>query len=192
MIREGLTADHASEYRRHLHNGDRLSARLARRRIPTFSPGGLFQGLWGPMGLLSYSQLVLLETECLHPNLIPYYRSIIQEDPLTHACFHSLAGDSLRILVNTTGSPDVHFKAFSELKRYFELLLHLRCSSIGDDLLTLCHIPFDPSAFLNPDSEVFITVSSHPGPPPIPADHHLPLPTASHHTTGLQLLPANA
>jgi hypothetical protein len=192
MIRKGQTADLVHQYRRHLQAHDRLNARLVRRHIPSFSPSGLFQGLWGANGLQSYSQLLLLETEPLHHNLIPYYRRIIQQDPLTRACFRSLAGDTLRILVNTTGAPDAHFQAFSELKHYYELLLNLRCTNTGDDLLTLSHISYDPAAFLNPDSEVFQAASNQPSPPRLPSVYYHAFPFASVPVPPIRILPANA
>jgi hypothetical protein len=168
-IRAGFFRHLVSQYRGHRAVGDRLQARLTRRQLLAFTPCGQFQALYANDGLLSYSQLVLLETESIHPNLLDFYRQLLLQDPYTHACFRSAAGDTLRFLVRTDVSPDQHPAVFSELRHYFGHLLHLRLLGTGEDLTTLCHYSFDPRAYFNPDSEVFCPADCCPTRPVPPA-----------------------
>jgi hypothetical protein len=187
-IRKGRFSDLVSLYRHHLVTPDRLQARLTRRQIPTFSPSGHFNGVWSAHALVSYSHLILLETEPLPPAIIPYYRRVLQQDPLTHACFIAATGCALCLLVRTDGTPATHHEVFYELKYYFSHLLHTRFLDTGDDLLYLCHFSSDPDAFLNPDSGIYSTSSIQPT--IAPSDQHRgPFPSLPTHT--LILAPAS-
>ena len=165
-IKTGTYKEIVTLARQHYRQAEGKRFREALSNIPSYSPAGHFKGSFRPSRLVSFSGCVLLETECLTPDLISEVRLIVENDPLTLACFQNVTGDQLQIIVRTGGSINNYRLHFHELVEHYEILLPLTLSLEHDYPFWLNKMSFDPEAYYNPGASSFM--ASLYAPPPEP------------------------
>ncbi|QIX62284.1 hypothetical protein HER32_14295 [Hymenobacter sp. BT18] len=140
----------------------------AKERLPSATVSGTFSRR-GKEGLLEHSGLIALDIDATpNPGLVPAIdRKRIEADCYTYACFVSASGAGLCVLVKIP--PTHHEDSFRALERYYKDALALTIDTACKDVSRTRYVSYDPSLFINEQSEVFDEVlSAAPAPRPEP------------------------
>jgi hypothetical protein len=159
-IRSGFCAVEINSLRQHIQTGNEIAAKQVMRTLLRFTPGGHFRGERTRETIVTYSGLAMLETAYLPADLLMEYKTIIEADTFTRACFLGPEGDSLRILIQVNSTIDAHSEAHQQVRDYYEQTLSIAILNTGRQATALCPFSFDPDAYFNPDSTAFVVASS--------------------------------
>jgi hypothetical protein len=102
-------------------------------------------------GLLQHSNLICIDFDDVGD--INYYKNILCNDRYTFACFISISGKGLAVIVKIDGKK--HREAFDGLSEYYFNMLGLPIDPACKDVTRLRLVSFDPEIHHNPDSDVF-------------------------------------
>ncbi len=105
--------------------------------------------------LIEHSGIICLDFDDIDTEA---YFSYICEQPFTLACFRSPGGNGLKVLVKI--QPNLHRQSFLALGQFFETA-SLIVDQSGKDIPRACFASYDPEAYLNLDSELFIFDASN-------------------------------
>jgi len=105
--------------------------------------------------LIEHSGIICLDFDDIDTEA---YFSYICEQPFTLACFRSPGGNGLKVLVKI--QPNLHRQSFLALGQFFETA-SLIVDQSGKDIPRACFVSYDPEAYLNLDSELFIFDASN-------------------------------
>lgn len=150
-IRDGRWAEQVLAVRALAPNSTAYSE--AKRRLPCFTPSGTFERRT-PAGLLQHSGIVGLDLDAKqNPGVdLAAAKVRLAADPTTYACFTSVGGEGLCVLVRIP--TDNHADSFRSLKAYYKQAYGL----VVDDLRDVGRLRFvscDPALYLNEEAEAF-------------------------------------
>lgn len=121
-----------------------------KKLMPCFTVSGKFSRR-AAAGLIEHSGFIVIDIDnCPRINAM---RNIINADPYTFACFTSVSGNGLCVIVKI--DPKKHREAFEGLESYYYQMLGWPIDPSGKDVCRLRIFSYDPHLYLNEDSKVF-------------------------------------
>lgn len=183
-VQSGKYRDQVEQVRSFLHGGNLEEYERAKKRLPAFTPSGVFHGGRKPEFLQEYSGIVILDLDKLSPEELQQAKENASASAYTYAAFTSPSGNGLKILVKVPGviraitakkelhggaSPgeihlhngtnqeivSAHKRAYNQVKDYYARLLGLKLDESGSDLTRLCFVSYDNELYLNNAADVF-------------------------------------
>lgn len=154
-IQKGTDRDIVENYRQLLLEGKDDWADQLLFQLPYFTPAGRFLAIRRKDDLVQYSRFVMLETNPLRERDIAETRQTIITDPQVYACFRSIAGNALVLLVPVETEAHQHQRTFNKLCQYFTQTVGLSLTSAGFRVTDGCYCSSDPDSFINPDAVPF-------------------------------------
>ncbi|MGY2133636.1 BT4734/BF3469 family protein [Hymenobacter sp. HD11105] len=138
--------------------------REAKKRVPYFTVSGTFTKR-SDAGLKAHSGLIALDVDSA-PNEgqdLAKVRAAIEADSYTFACFTSISGAGLCVIVRIP--TEDHNGSFRALEAYYQQAYQLRVDSLPD-VSRPRFVSYDPNLFYNPDSATFEESLEEPAPVP--------------------------
>ncbi|MBK6699305.1 MAG: PriCT-2 domain-containing protein [Saprospiraceae bacterium] len=129
---------------------DKLKRKKLKEKLPCFTVSGFFREA-KISGLLKHSNLICIDLDEVGD--VQFYKTILTNDPYTFACFTSVSGKGLAVIVKIDGKK--HRESFDGLAEYYLKLLSLPIDPTCKDVSRLRLISFDPDIYHNPDSKIF-------------------------------------
>jgi len=157
QIRDGSFRDEVESLRTLIKNEQKKEYSQQKKKLPAFTPSGIFDGGRKLEFLKSYSGIIVLDIDKVDSVDLPSLKSIASEILCTYACFISPSNCGLKILVRVDSRQAYHKQAFEQVKEYYEALLKLSVDRTGKDITRLCFFSFDETIYINTYSEIFKT-----------------------------------
>lgn len=134
----------------------------AKKKLPSFTPCGTFDGSRKADHLKAYSGFAILDIDKLAPDQVQSVKEKVMASSLTFSVFISPSGNGLKILVRVKSKADVHTTVFNQLKRIYEQLAGVEIDKSGKDLSRLCFFSSDSKIHINEQSNYFIPTHEEP------------------------------
>ena len=125
-----------------------------KKKLPAFTPSGIFEGGRRQEFLKEYTGIIVLDIDKSNEQT-GKYKSIINACPYTHACFLSPGGNGLKVLVRVVTPADQHKNSFEKVKAYYETMINFKVDPSGKDITRLCFFSYDPEIYFKEGSWVF-------------------------------------
>ena len=142
-----------------LVQGNQAGYDLSKKKLPCFTPSGMFLGGRTMQFLVKYTGYVVLDMDKLPADILQSIRAIILLCTYTLACFVSPSGNGLKVLVRVNTGAEDHLNAYLSLQRYYSLLTGVKIDPSGKDITRLCFVSADPDLYYNPDATVYEPLS---------------------------------
>lgn len=174
-----------NDYRAELIFGEKPKAEELKKKLPAFTPSGIFHSRRKVENLDQYSSYIHLDFDKLTKDQLHDLLTKVTECPHTALAFVSPSGDGLKIFLEVNSGPDHHALAYQQVKDYYENLTGLKADEKCKDITRLCFVSYDPDAYRNlsakkfivnlPDGELPITPLVPPPPKPLPPAKEIPV-----------------
>ena len=105
--------------------------------------------------LSEYSGLACIDVDDLTPAQISVIRPAVQADKYTFACFLSISGTGLAIVVRINASPDNHSECYGAMIQYYENKYNFKTDIQCRDVTRLRFISSDPELYHNPEAVLY-------------------------------------
>lgn len=154
-IRTGYYRDMIIKLQRHLSYGELGHYENLKKKLPTFTPSGVFKWDGKQYFLQRYSNYVLLDTPKIpYKDLSAIYKKLIS-NPFVLAAFKSPSGCSFKILVEVSTAFAYHVLAHNQVREYFAKILSIHIIDTSRNLAQLCYVSHDPILYQNPNHQIF-------------------------------------
>jgi hypothetical protein len=139
--------------------GDQAGYDLGKKKLPCFTPSGMFLGGRMMQFLVKYTGYVVLDMDKLPADILQSIKAIIMLCTYTLACFISPSGNGLKVLVKVSTGAEDHLNAYLSLQRFYSVLTGVKIDPSGKDITRLCFVSADPDLYYNPDATVYEPLS---------------------------------
>lgn len=153
-VRNGTYKKEVEDLRKLLSDGNDKDYSEQKKKLPAFTPSGIFEGGRKPALLQSYSGIIVLDVDKTNENTTEL-KEKASHIIYTYCCFISPGGNGLKIFVKVNTGQDQHLQSFNALKKYYEKCLDVLVDPSGKDITRLCFLSSDPETFIKPDATVF-------------------------------------
>ena len=153
---------------------DEEGQKYLKKRLPYFTVSGTFAQR-NAAGLISHSGLIQIDLDHL-PN-VQAARLEVEKDPHTFACFLSPTGTGLKVIFRIEPKKETHKISYSGIESYFLEKYGLTTDPAVKDVSRACFVSFDPEAYINENSQKFLTDTNRfdkPNPAPNQPRYTLP------------------
>jgi hypothetical protein len=106
-------------------------------------------------GLKDYSSLACIDLDDIESERFLLLRKEIEADKYTFACFSSISGTGLAILVRLSASPDSHSECYGAMIHYYENKYNFKTDIQCRDVSRLRFISYDPSLYYNSEAHAY-------------------------------------
>ncbi|MDB5269714.1 MAG: hypothetical protein JWP58_2754 [Hymenobacter sp.] len=142
----------------------KVAQRAAKRRVPYFTASGTFAPR-SAAGLRQHSGLLALDIDAdQNPGLdMAALRARLEPDPHTYACFASVGGRGLCLLVPIAPAPAQHQASFRAVQAHYQRTYGVRVDSLPD-VARARFVSHDPALYLNPAARPWLLPAPEPAP----------------------------
>jgi len=143
----------------------KAAQRAAKRRVPYFTASGTFAPR-SAAGLQQHSGLLALDLDAdQNPGHdLARLRPRLEQDPHTYACFSSVGGHGLCVLVPVPAEAALHRACFRAVEAYYQQTFGLAIDSLPD-VSRARFVSYDPQLYLNPAARVWELPAAATAPP---------------------------
>ena len=140
-----------------------------KKGLPAVTVSGIFEDGHQAANLKELNGLMQVDFDEVH-NLDGLI-SLLRNDPYTHLEFLSPSGLGVKVIVKYTGH---HLAAFEGLRNYYEQTYCVKdtfateMDKVCKDVSRLCFLSYDPDAYYNENSQVFVASNEAPEEPKVP------------------------
>jgi KaiC/GvpD/RAD55 family RecA-like ATPase len=138
--------------------GDKEGYAEVKRKLPAFTPSGVFDPARKDDNLKTYSHFVILDIDKLQPEQVIPLKEQIQHIPLTFCVFISPSRCGLKVLVRVSSGPEMHQQAFNQLQKIYQNKLGVEIDPSGKNISRLCFFSGDSSIYIKEDAKEFTPV----------------------------------
>lgn len=158
-IKEGEYKNEIEKIRLLLKKGMKKEADELKRKLPAFTVSGIFNTNRGKEYLIKYYGLMVLDIDNLKDEEeVKRIKEKICKIKYTKMAFISPLGLGIKIIVETNNTDvEKHKEVYKELLNYYKQELDIEFDEKTIDVARLCFISYDEEAYLNLDSEIFIS-----------------------------------
>lgn len=133
-----------------------------KKKLPSFTPCGNFEGTRKAENLKTYSGFVILDIDKLTPEQVQQVKEKVMASPFTFSVFISPSGNGLKILVRVNSKPGEHATAFNQLKALYEKEIRVEIDKSGKDISRLCFFSYDSKIYINEQARVYMLTHETP------------------------------
>ncbi|MDC3402700.1 DUF3987 domain-containing protein [Flavobacteriaceae bacterium] len=159
-IKDGTYKEQVVAYRNAKVSLSKEEADQIKKGLPAFTPSGTFQPTRKADNLYRYSGVVHADLDKLSADKLEEVKVILREDPFTLGYFISPSENGLKVFSRVDCTPDMHKQAISQYRLHIADLTGIYDEKQNDssisDVSRLCFVSYDPDAYINEDSEVFV------------------------------------
>lgn len=165
-----------NEYRAEKIFGDKDKAEQLKKKLPAFTPSGIFNARRKAENLEMYSSYIHLDYDKLSPSDLLSIKEIVSACPFTVLAFVSPSGDGLKVFIEVNSGSEQHALAYQQVKDHYDNLTGFVADEKCKDITRLCFVSFDSQAHRSitatkfkidlPDEDLPIAVIN---PSPIPS-----------------------
>lgn len=138
--------------------GDKDGYAEMKKKLPAFTPSGIFEPIRKDENLKAYSHFIILDIDKLQPGQVQLMKELIEQIPLTFCTFISPSRCGLKILVRVSSGPEMHQQAFAQLQKIYQNKLGVEIDPSGKNISRLCFFSGDSSIYINEDAKEFTPV----------------------------------
>lgn len=154
-IRKGTYRAQVEEIRKVNEEKGKDAADLLKKKLPAFTPSGLFDTFRRIDSITEYNQCIVIDLDDISEDRLQSAKDTATLAPFTLAVFLSPRGTGIKIIVAVDSELENHSVAFQQVADYFEQALQENIDASGKDISRLCFMSYDPDLYYNPDADVF-------------------------------------
>ena len=143
-----------------LQNGDKESYVKLKRKLPAFTPSGVFEGGRKMDFLKMYSGFVHLDFDKLTPEDMVVAQGKCKSDSHTFGVFISPSGNGFKVLIEVNSGLEDHAVAYQMVSDYYQKLTGIEPDPSCKDVTRLCFVSYDPDAYYSISSKKFEVINS--------------------------------
>ncbi|MFK7808365.1 MAG: BT4734/BF3469 family protein [Saprospiraceae bacterium] len=143
------------QIRKAIEQGDKEAADKLKKGLLAFTVSGAFSGGRRMEFLQVYNPFVILDIDKLEVDSVNTLLDKINKIVFTRASFISPSGRGIKIIVAVNSEQEEHWLAYKKVVDFYEKKLDVEIDKSGKDITRLCFMSHDPSAYFDPESEVF-------------------------------------
>ncbi len=144
--------------RQALQEGNKELYDKLKRKLPAFTPSGVFEGGRKIEYLKMYSGFVHLDFDKLSPEDMMVAQGKCKSDPYTFGVFVSPSGNGFKVLIEVNSLVDDHSTAYRLVSDYYQELTSIQPDPSCKDVTRLCFVSYDPDAYYSITSNKFEVV----------------------------------
>lgn len=171
-IIEGKYKEQVLPARQALQEGNKELYDKLKRKLPAFTPSGVFEGGRKMEYLKMYSGFVHLDFDKLSPEEMVVAQGKCKADPYTFGVFISPSGNGFKVLIEVNSLVEDHSTAYRLVSEYYQELTGIQPDPSCKDVTRLCFVSYDPDAYYSITSNKFEVVQPvsllTPVAPPVP------------------------
>lgn len=175
-IKDGVHKEQVEAYRKAKASLSKEEADQIKKGLPAFTPSGTFQPTRKADNLYRYSGVVHADLDKLSSDKLEEVKVILGDDPFTLGYLISPSENGLKVFSKVDCTPDMHKQAISQYRLHIAELTGIYDERQNDssisDVSRLCFVSYDPDAYINEDSEVFVVEHEMLDPLPRQAKSH--------------------
>jgi len=175
-IKDGTYKEQVVAYRNAKASLSKEEADQIKKGLPAFTPSGTFEPTRKAENLYRYSGVVHADLDKLSADKLESVKVILGGDPHTLGFFLSPSENGLKVFSKVDCTPDMHKLAISQYRLHIADLTDIYDERQNDssisDVSRLCFVSYDPDAYINEDSEVFVVEHEMLDPLPRQAKSH--------------------
>lgn len=126
-----------------------------KKKLPAFTPSGIFKNGHSKKDLLKYSPVIVLDIDKVGEEKAEDVKQQAAKINKTYSAFISPSGEGLKILVKSNSTVYSHEQAFNQVAGYYEKKLGVEIDKSGKDYSRLCFLSYDPDLYFNEDAKIF-------------------------------------
>lgn len=123
-----------------------------KKSVPLVTVSGQFKER-NASGIISHSGFICIDIDGIEPAQMVDVANKLWTDPYTYACFKSIRGNGLAVVVRI--DPARHLDAFEGLERYYAQQYQISIDRSCKDVSRTRFVSYDPSLYLNSRSQIF-------------------------------------
>jgi len=123
-----------------------------KKSVPLVTVSGQFKER-NASGIISHSGFICIDIDGIEPVQMVDVANKLWTDPYTYACFKSIRGNGLAVVVRI--DPARHLDAFEGLERYYAQQYQISIDRSCKDVSRTRFVSYDPSLYLNSRSQIF-------------------------------------
>ncbi len=158
--------------RQALQEGNKELYDKLKRKLPAFTPSGVFEGGRKMEYLKMYSGFVHLDFDKLSPEEMVVAQGKCKSDNYTFGVFISPSGNGFKVLIEVNSLVEDHSTAYQAVSEYYQELTDIQPDPSCKDVTRLCFVSYDSDAYYSITSKKFEVVQPvsllTPVAPPIP------------------------
>ena len=159
-IKDGTFKQQTKAYRDAKASLSKEEADQIKKGLPAFTPSGTFEPTRKADNLYRYSGVVHADLDKLSADKLEEVKVILGDDPYTFGYFVSPSENGLKVFSRVDSTPDMHKQAISQYRLHIAELTGIYDEKQNDssisDVSRLCFVSYDPDAYINENSEVFV------------------------------------
>ncbi|VDH02918.1 BT4734/BF3469 family protein [Bergeyella zoohelcum] len=155
--------NHIEEIRTFLKEGNKKDANKSKNKLPGFTVSGIFFTKRRKGNIKKYYGLMALDIDNLKDEEeVKRIKERICKIKYTKMAFISPSGLGIKIVVETDNTDvEKHKEVYEELLNYYKQELDIEFDEKTIDVARLCFISSDGEAYLNLDSEIFVSKNAN-------------------------------
>lgn len=163
VIKIGQLKNHIEEIRTFFKEGNKKEANKSKNELPGFTVSGIFGTRRRKEDIIKYYGLMTLDIDNLKDEEeVKRIKEKICKIKYTKMAFISPSGLGIKIIVETNNTDvEKHKEVYQEVVNYYKQELNVEFDKQTIDVSRLCFISYDEEAYLNLDSEIFISKKSN-------------------------------
>lgn len=154
-IQSGKYKNEVEQIRNLLSLGDKEKADALKKKLPAFTPSGVFLERRLSENLEMYSGFVHLDFDKIQTDKFIDIRKLIEEIPFTNMCFISPGGEGLKVFIEVNTGHENHEDTYNQVRLFYEEKLGIKADEKCKDVTRLCFMSFDENIFTNIQSKKF-------------------------------------
>lgn len=155
-IQSGKYKTEVEQIRKLLSSGDKEKADALKKKLPAFTPSGIFIERRLSEKLEMYSGFVHLDFDKIPDDQFTEVQKLIEEIPFTNMCFISPSGDGLKVFIEVNTGHENHENTYNQVRLFYEEKLGIKADEKCKDITRLCFMSYDENIFTNINSKKFI------------------------------------
>lgn len=159
-IINGKYKDQVLPTRQALQDGNKDLYDKLKRKLPAFTPSGVFEGGRKMEFLKMYSGFVHLDFDKLSPEKMMIALGKCKSDPHTFGVFVSPSGNGFKVLIEVNSIVNDHSTAYQLVSEYYQELTGIQPDPSCKDVTRLCFVSYDPDAYYSISSKKFEVVKT--------------------------------
>lgn len=157
-IINGKYKDQVLPARQALQDGNKDLYDRLKRKLPAFTPSGVFEGGRKMEFLKMYSGFVHLDFDKLSNEEMIVALGKCKSDPHTFGVFVSPSGNGFKVLIEVNSTVEEHSTAYQMVSNYYQELTGIEPDPSCKDVTRLCFVSYDPDAYYSISSKKFEVV----------------------------------
>lgn len=175
-IKDGTFKEQVVAYRNAKASLSKEEADQIKKGLSAFTPSGTFQPTRKTDNLYRYSGVVHADLDKLSADKLEEVKVILGDDPYTFGFYVSPSENGLKVFGKVDCTPDMHKEAYYQFRLHIADLTGIYDEKQNDssisDVSRLCFVSYDPDAYINENSEVFVVEHEMLDPHPRQAKSH--------------------